>query len=883
MATAGSIRAGRAFVELGVDDTITAGLNKAQRKLNAFGVGVRNIGLGITTAFGGAAASIGALMIPLARWSDAYQEILNRIMASNDEAAQSTSVLMAVTEELFAIASRARAPVKGLTELYGRLSLSAKEAGLNQQRLLKTTETISKAAVVGGGTQESIDAALIQLSQIFGAGGQARGIGQELRSLREQAPFLFKMMAQGLGRIGVTAKGTTTEMERMATAGEISSRDIAQAILAMGDEVETRFARIAPTVSQSLTVLSNATIKAFGEMSDKTGLGRGIATLIQAVAGEIGNFVKAITPMVGEIVEWGKANEGLIITLAKVVAGAIAFGAVVTGLGLGIQAIAFSIKGLATGVTAVFGIGKAFGFLGKLLLKIPGAAFPVKTALWGISSAGMLAKGSVVGLGAALKGLFLLLATNPYVLIAAGAIAAAVAIKKLTDNTVELANAQGEALKRGDEQRTQTDLHMTRLEQLAQTQRLTSGEMREADQIIRDLAKLYGNLGISLDKTTGKLLGFEAAQAKVNGAMIQAEKSQLAARIAETHRNLAALSDQRTKGIGLIDFDNPGDADRRMARWVNKNGREISQLRAQLLEDQTRLNSLNAPVAAPVDSGEVVKVESASEIKAREKATEEAKRAIEDAIKDGIRAREELAEVEERERAKGRTRLQQELADIKKVYDERVKLLKLIEAGEMAREGGPRQFVLYEIGLALSNANANARGSSIEAQQRDDQQSALDWAQAIQEDNRARLEGREERLRGGAELMNNLERERLQMAMEAARSDDERLRIAREMAELESKDFRNESLERANELFGDDPEKLKEAEETINAVADRMAAMPDILAEAADSLTPSRGTFNPFEVRDLGGNELDRIQDNTKKTADNTKDISTAMSRLAFT
>ena len=43
-ANSSGIRAGRAFVELGVSDKLTAGLKRAQRKLRAFGDNVRATG-----------------------------------------------------------------------------------------------------------------------------------------------------------------------------------------------------------------------------------------------------------------------------------------------------------------------------------------------------------------------------------------------------------------------------------------------------------------------------------------------------------------------------------------------------------------------------------------------------------------------------------------------------------------------------------------------------------------------------------------------------------------------------------------------------------------------------------------------------------------------
>jgi hypothetical protein len=54
VANAKGIRAGKAFVELGVSDKLTAGLRRAQKRLQAFGAGLRSIGTRIT-AFRGVA------------------------------------------------------------------------------------------------------------------------------------------------------------------------------------------------------------------------------------------------------------------------------------------------------------------------------------------------------------------------------------------------------------------------------------------------------------------------------------------------------------------------------------------------------------------------------------------------------------------------------------------------------------------------------------------------------------------------------------------------------------------------------------------------------------------------------------------------------------
>ncbi|MCL4733285.1 hypothetical protein KJZ71_05865, partial [Patescibacteria group bacterium] len=67
MADTRGIRAGRAFVELGVSDKLSAGLKAAQKKLEAFGEGLRSIG---TKMAGIGVAAITALLGTAKAFSD---------------------------------------------------------------------------------------------------------------------------------------------------------------------------------------------------------------------------------------------------------------------------------------------------------------------------------------------------------------------------------------------------------------------------------------------------------------------------------------------------------------------------------------------------------------------------------------------------------------------------------------------------------------------------------------------------------------------------------------------------------------------------------------------------------------------------------------------
>lgn len=82
-----------------------------------------------------------------------------------------------------------------------------------------------------------------------------------------------------------------------------------------------------------------------------------------------------------------------------------------------------------------------------------------------------------------------------------------------------------------------------RLQELSKQQRLNSDEMDEARKLVKQLSAAYGDLGIVLDATAGKITGVSEAQAKANAQMravaekqLRAEKQLLSVEFNEANR-----------------------------------------------------------------------------------------------------------------------------------------------------------------------------------------------------------------------------------------------------------------------------------------------------------------------------------------------------------
>lgn len=158
-------------------------------------------------------------------------------------------------------AQNSRSDLSDTTTLINRIMMSGvygQEAG-SLSSATRMAETLNKALVVGGGTAEENKRALIQLSQ-----GLSSGLlqGDELRSIREQSPYLASVLAEGLNKIDDKFIGTTVgDLKELGAQGELTSDVVIKALEAMQDQVDATFSDKAPrTWAQGLTSIQN-TIK----------------------------------------------------------------------------------------------------------------------------------------------------------------------------------------------------------------------------------------------------------------------------------------------------------------------------------------------------------------------------------------------------------------------------------------------------------------------------------------------------------------------------------------------------------------------------------------------------------------------------------------------
>ena len=169
---------------------------------------------------------------------------------------------------VYQAAQRSRSDLTATSQLTSRIAMSGvfgQQKG-SLEASVRMAETINKALVLSGGSSAENQRAILQLSQ-----GLSSGVlqGDELRSIREQAPYLAQMLAEGLAKVDDKYIGTTIgDLKELGAQGELTSDVVIKAFSAMQDQIDATFDDKAPkTWGQGVTALANTIQYLMGVMS----------------------------------------------------------------------------------------------------------------------------------------------------------------------------------------------------------------------------------------------------------------------------------------------------------------------------------------------------------------------------------------------------------------------------------------------------------------------------------------------------------------------------------------------------------------------------------------------------------------------------------------
>lgn len=298
-----------------------------------------NINASFRNMLSGSVAGIGGVLgtREIVQYADAWTEAGNKIRA----AATSAGVQARSLTQLKDGANEARTAFGDYVDLYARLIRSASGVAKSEQEIATATDIVSKAFKAGGASAQEQAAGILQLGQALGSGVLQ---GDELRSLRENAPILAQAIAAEF-------KTTIAGLKDLGAEGKLTSDRVFKAILNAQKPIEAQFKATNATIADSFTRLNNEFTAYIGLADNSNGAS---AKLVEALGLLADNFSQ---------------TADAVVTFSAVLIGAFtgrAIGGAVVGLGQAIASLGSFITALRTGTITAAAFSSALGPVGLL-------------------------------------------------------------------------------------------------------------------------------------------------------------------------------------------------------------------------------------------------------------------------------------------------------------------------------------------------------------------------------------------------------------------------------------------------------------------------------------------------------------------------------------
>lgn len=268
--------------------------NSRQGVFSRFFAGLQNSRLGtfiqqLSTSnnlLGVMQGTMGRLVGPLAAFAGisfsiqsyiAMSDQLKTIEGQIKNVVKSTKETKRVEEEIYAMAGRSRQSYAESANLFTSVARNASELGKSTDDILKFTEDVSNAMLLGGGSAASQQAALVQLGQALGSGTLR---GDELNSIMEQAPKLAETIAKGMGT-------TIGNLRKLGSEGKLTAKDVFDAVRKQSDSLKKDLGNMPWTVAQASSRIRDSVAQLFFSIENKFGFGDKMARVIATIADQV--------------------------------------------------------------------------------------------------------------------------------------------------------------------------------------------------------------------------------------------------------------------------------------------------------------------------------------------------------------------------------------------------------------------------------------------------------------------------------------------------------------------------------------------------------------------------------------------------------------------
>lgn len=273
------------------------GQRKVKRELDAT-TGSLN---GLSAKLSQVAGAISVLAVAMAALKAAQMADDMRMLGAKVQvAAGSIESGAAAMSALEAISKRTSTSVTANAEVFTRLNQSMLQMGGTQQDTLNMTELLGKAIRVSGASAVEAKSAMLQFGQALGSGKLA---GDELRSLMENAPYLMRQLADGIG-VPVGA------LKQLGEDGKLTADVVTNALSKAATKIDADFQKFPQTIASAMDVAMDAASRANLKLDELTGTSTALTGVIKGTGEVLDELAIQFGEATGEADKLGK-NESI--------------------------------------------------------------------------------------------------------------------------------------------------------------------------------------------------------------------------------------------------------------------------------------------------------------------------------------------------------------------------------------------------------------------------------------------------------------------------------------------------------------------------------------------------------------------------------------------
>lgn len=254
-------------------DAYIASNNRSIQAMNAQLHSLKSSALSLATAFAG-----GFAITSIINTADDWGQMAARVKMAVNSVEGSIDNYQNVQKRLLEISNRNAKSITDSQELYIATASSMRDLGYSTNDTIDFIEAMSNSYTINATSAEKVQSSINAINKAMITGKVS---SNDWKSIMASTPNVVEALSNSL-------KKDEAVIKQLGMSGQISMRQLADAMIKVKDETGKLADNMGNTVKDGFTQISNSFGTLIGELNDSAGITRGIASGLRIIADNIG-------------------------------------------------------------------------------------------------------------------------------------------------------------------------------------------------------------------------------------------------------------------------------------------------------------------------------------------------------------------------------------------------------------------------------------------------------------------------------------------------------------------------------------------------------------------------------------------------------------------